>query len=153
MCSSDLGMKLDSNQPDRKKGPGGRRYERRRVDVRGGQVHGNGGKESLALRQEGKRDLRNGNPVHTRCVVLCIGDHIDLGGATAAVVMMVVVRVVAMVVDGFTGDIAQHPDEMPAPVLMTGMDAEAHVCEDIRGCQQQAEESVGCLFHWCISKD
>ena len=86
-------------------------------------------------------------------MVLCVRQDIDLRGAALAVVVMVVVLAVAVVMDGLTGNVAQHPDEVPAPVIVTGVDAEAHVCEDIGDGHQQAEDMSGSLFHPCKNKD
>lgn len=67
--------------------------------------------------------------------------------------MMVVVPAVAVMVDGFAGNVAEKPHEMAAPVLMAGMDSEPHACEEIAQGKEQGQRRFGCLFHLCKSKD
>ena len=92
-------------------------------------------------------------PLYAIVAVLRVGQDIDLGGTAAVVVVVVVVSVVAVVVDGLAGDIAQHPDQMPASVLVAGMHAEAHISQYIGDGQQHAAEISGSKFHRCKSKD
>ncbi len=53
--------------------------------------------------------------------------------------MMVMVPAVAVMVDGFAGNVAEKPHEMAAPVLMAGMDSEPHACEEIAQGKEQGQ--------------
>ena len=67
--------------------------------------------------------------------------------------MVVVVCLVAVMMDGFAGDVADEPYEMPAAVIVADVDAEAHISEYIGCGHQQAEEGSGDAFHPCKNKD
>ena len=105
-CPVKPGMTHGSNQPDRKKGLGGRGYEGRRIGVHGNGPPGRYRKERQHFCQQGEGDFRSDNPVDARRIVLRIGQDIYMRGAAAAVVVMVVVFPVAVVVDAFAGYVA-----------------------------------------------
>ena len=110
--------------------------------------------EARCFNQYGKTFNRQvKTPLYATVTILRVGQDIDVRGAAAVVVVMVVVRVVAVVVDRLAGDVAQEPDQMPAPVLMAGVHAKAHVGKHIGDGQQHAAEISGCTFHRCKSKD
>ena len=144
-----------SNHPNRKKGKsrGGLPQGRCVRDLRE-QVGGKGLREARGVEYHRKPGFRRtGRTVDAAVAVLCVGQHEDVRGAAAVVVVMVVVGVVAVVVDGFAGSVAQHPDEMPAAVFVAAVDAETCVRENVGKDQQSAAEESRCLFHWRKSKE
>ena len=114
---------------------------------------GEDGGELLGFRQHGQCQLRSGQVGRGRRIVLGIRQHIDLCRTTAVVVMVAMVRVVAVVMDVFAGNVPEHPDNVPAPVFVTGVDTESHVRKYIGDGHQQAEELCGCMSHKCKNTD
>ena len=110
-------------------------------------------KERQHFCQQGEGDLRDDNPFDVRRIVLRVGQDKDLCGAAASAVVVVVVFPVAVMVDAFAGNIAVQPDKVPAPVVMTGMNAEPHVRQYIGESRQQAEQGSGRLSHPCKNKE
>ena len=94
-------------------------------------MRGQEGRGRCESEEDRQGNLRGDDATVVRGTVLRIGQHVDLRGAAAVVMMVVVVRVVAVVVDLLAGHVAQHPDKVPAPVFVTGVDAEAHVTKHI----------------------
>ena len=114
---------------------------------------GQDGRRGSGFREKRKGKLRRREAAAVGGAVLCVGEHIDVRGAAVTVVVMVVVGIVAVVMDGLAGDVAVEPHEVPAAVVMAGMDAETHVGEYIGDSRQQAEEVTRGAFHPCKSKD
>jgi len=140
---------LVSDQPNRKEGKGGALRQGRGVRDLHEQVGGERLCEARRLEDEGQARVgRSGGAVDAAVAVLRIREHVDLRSAAVLIVVMVVVRVVAVVVDGLAGNVPQHPDKVPAPVFTTGVDAEARVGKHVGQGQQQAAEESRCLFHW-----
>jgi hypothetical protein len=88
-----------------------------------------------------------GGAVDAAVAVLCIGQDEDVRGAAAVVVVMLVVGFVTVVVDGFAGNVAEKPDEVPASVFMAEVDADAHISQDVSQGDGEAEDVSGGAFH------
>ena len=86
--------------------------------------------------------------VNAAVAVLGVGQYEDVRRTTSVIVMVVVVGFVAVVVDGFAGNVAEKPDEMPASVFMAEVDADAHTAQNISQGDGQAKDVSGGAFHF-----
>ena len=126
-CQFEPDKSSRSNQPDRKKGKCGPIRQRWCVRNLCGQMSRKCFTEVRRRDDHGKPRFRHtGRQVGAAVAVLRVGQDIYLRGTASAVVVMVVVFVVTVVMDGFARSIAQHPDKMTAPVVVTGVDAKPH---------------------------
>ena len=101
-CPSKPGFRPDSDQPDRKERLCRWRYRRRSVEIV--PCGGKGQERSKDRRLDDSREAfsgHSGDTVGSMVVVLGVRQYIDMGRAAAVVVMVVVIRVMTVMMDGF----------------------------------------------------